>query len=143
MDPRLFIYIRMSLMHQPLVAEIPSATSNKEIISIKKKLYAVLRLSLQDLISMRIWLHHLYLQKEIKTFPYQIQIILLFISSWHPCSSSPCVLTKFTQMQLRCAIFCPFRVSLISYSRTALLVIPQDSSHFPYPAHTTLEVWGN
>lgn len=38
---RLSIYLRMSPMHQFLVAEISSATSNREIISIRKKSSAV------------------------------------------------------------------------------------------------------
>ena len=130
-DHKLSSHLRMSSMHQCLVAEISSATSNKEITPIRKKLCVLQRLSSQDLTSARIWLYHTCLWKEIKTFSIRYQ----FSFSSDPLGILVPMFHVFWRNSHRWK--CPFHIYLISHLRTALLVIPQDSAQFPYSEYTT------
>lgn len=89
------IHLGMSPMHEPLVAEIPWAESNREIIPIRKVIYCA------EIELTRPHIHENMVRSNLfaegnKSLLYQIPIILLSRSSWHPCSPTPYNLTKFT-----------------------------------------------
>lgn len=133
---RLSIHLRMSPMHQSLVAESSSATSNREIISIRRKSSAIQRLSSQGLVYTKICLDGIYLQKQIKTFCIRHQLSFssdplgILVPALHVFWPNSPDATSW------CPIFYLVHISLSSFPRQTLLVIAH-SSQFSYPTCTT------
>lgn len=141
------IHLTRSPMHHPLVAEIPSAISNREIIPIRRKLSSVQRLSAQGLISTRLCLDHVCLQKEIKetkTFVLDTNLpalqILILASLFQLSMCSNQIHTDVTRW---CPIFHPFHVCIsVLLSQGCIAGDTTGLCSVPIPCMHNVQVWG-